>query len=450
MHGLLQRIVCVLALLCGGAAVAQTSFKSAVDMALASSDRVKVAEAEEAHALAALSEVKDAYVPSLSFSSGLAKGTGFPPGDPSTFKITAQGLVMNSSQPQFVRAAREGWRASVLATENARQQVILDTALTYFELQACERQAAVLQEEEDAANRLTQIMQDRESAGLESKLTLARTRLRAAQTRLKRLDVQTRADVLTEHLASLTGADPQSLRKLSDSIPAFPALLPPESAKLSAVDANLGLKSAYQEAKSKQYFAKGQHKVNFRPEIDLLLQYGYLYDFNDYSQYYSTRLPPSNAVAGVQISVPLFNRAQDAKAREADADAVKAVHQADLQRLQVNENVVQLRRALEQTDAQAEVARLQHEISADNLQALDLRAQQGGDNSAAAITPADTEGAKIEERGLLADSIEADFEHTKAELEWMNLVGTLDDWAGASVKPTAAAATHIQPAAINP
>ena len=90
---------------------------------------------------------------------------------------------------------------------------------------------------------------------------------------------------------------------------------------------------------------------------------------------------------------------------------------------------MQTHRAVEQTDAASDVARLQHEISQDTLAASRLRAEQGGQVNGAAVTPADVAAATIEERGLLADSISAEFDHVKAELQWMRMTGTLGDWA---------------------
>ncbi len=418
---------------CAGVACqAQVSLGTAIDLALRTSEQVKIAEAEQARARAALSEMKDAYVPSLGLTSGLAKGTGFSLSDPSVLKFTAQGLLFNASQPDYVRAAREAWRASQFSLENARQQVVLDTALTYAELDADAREGAALRQQEQASRDMVRVIQDRADAGLESRLASKKAQLRAAQARLKRLDLDARADVLREHLAGLIGLPAAGLMTDAASIPSFPPLPPVADARVAALS-SASVQSALQEAKSKQAYAKGQHSVNFRPEIDLLVQYGYISDFNDYSRFYNRELPASNLVAGVAIQLPLWNQTQDAKAREADAEAVKATHQAALQQSQASEQILQLRRAVEQTDAAAEVARLQAEIAADNLEALRLRAQQGGEVNGASVNPADVAGGQMEELGLKADAVAAEFEHTKAELQWMQAAGTLTAWAQSSL-----------------
>ena len=424
-----RKIVLVLSALCAFSAMsfAQVSLGSAIDLALRNSDRVKIAAAERNSAAAALSQVKDVFVPSLNFTSGLAKGTGFPPGDPSTIKLTAQALVINASQPQFIHAAREALNAAELSLKNVQQEVTLDCAQTYLDLDAIHREAAALKDEESAAGDMVRIMQDRHAAGLESALTIKKTQLRAAQARLKRLDLEARADVLRQHLTTLTGIVGIGAETQTASVPPFPATGTVDEA--AAAESNEAVRSAFAVAKSKQFFAKGQHRVNLHPEFDLLLQYGYLYDFNDYGRFYVHGLPPNNAVAGIAIVVPLFNRAQVAKAAQADADAVKAEREADLQRSQFHEQIVQMHRAVEQTDAASDIARLQHEISQDTLEATRLRSENGGQVNGATVTPADVAASTMEERGLLTDAISAEFDHVKAELQWMRMMGTLNDWA---------------------
>lgn len=425
-----------------GSLQGQVSLGSAVDLALRSSDQVQAAEADQAKALAALSQSKDAYIPAVGFSTGAAKGTGFPLGDPSLVKFTAQGLLFNSSQPQYVHAAREALRASQFALDNVRQQVTLDAALSYTELATDEQSVAVLREEESAAGDMVRIMQDRSDAGLESRLALRKAQLRAAQARLKRLDLEARADVLRSHLAALTGIPRSTVHTKPEPLPPFPAMLSMEDAERLSEDSNAAVKSAFEMAKSKQFVAKGEHRVNFRPEIDLIAQYGYINDFNDYSRFYVRQLPANNAVGGVQIQVPLFNRVQSAKAHQADADAAKALHEANMQRSLASEQLVQLQRSVEQTEAAADIARIQHEISADNLEALRLREQQSGDANTPSVSPADTAGATVEERALLADSLSAEFQHTQAELEFMRAVGTLSDWARAALSGNPATTPH--------
>jgi outer membrane protein TolC len=57
---------------------AQISFTTAVDLALKNSPKVLMAKAEVDKAIAALSETRDIYIPTLIGGSGLGYSYGFP------------------------------------------------------------------------------------------------------------------------------------------------------------------------------------------------------------------------------------------------------------------------------------------------------------------------------------------------------------------------------------
>src|SRR5271154_6450293 len=95
-------------------AVAQISFTTAVDLALKTSPRVKMAEAEVDKARAALEEARDVYIPNLVGGSGLGYSYGFPVGQPSIFNFTSQSLLFNYSQHDYLRASRAALNAAHL------------------------------------------------------------------------------------------------------------------------------------------------------------------------------------------------------------------------------------------------------------------------------------------------------------------------------------------------
>jgi len=437
---LLLPLACIVA--GGSQANAQISFGTTVDLALRNSEPVQIALADQAKARAVVSESKDIYIPSLTFASGLAYTNGFPIGDPSVVRFAIQGLVANFSQPNYIRAAAAGYRAATFSLDDARQQVILDASQSYAELDATNKQLAAMKQEEESAQEFVRITQDRVDSGVQAQLDTKKAQLRAAQVRLKRLDLAARADVLQQHLSALTGIHGAGFITDGATIPAFPTAPPADALQQQAVDSSAAVKSAYELAKSRQFQAKGDHKIEWHPEVDLVVQYGYFSNINNYSAYYNPgSFRPSNAAVGVQITVPIFSMPLRAKARESDADAVKATHQANLAASQVSEHVLQLVRSVEQTDAAAEVARLQHEISSADLDALQLRANHGSSAPGdAVVTPNETAGAQIEERGLYVDYLTAEWQHTRAELGLMRAIGTLGDWAKTAL--TLPVATH--------
>jgi outer membrane protein TolC len=419
---------------------AQVSLGTAVDLALRNSDAVLIAEADQGKAKAALDQVRAAYIPSLTFGSGLAYGTGFPLGDPSVVRMASQGLIFNDSQRDFVRASKAGFEASVLSVEAARQQVILDTALTYAELDATENSLTALQQEESDAKELVNITQNRVQSGVDAPVDLKKAQLRAAQARLKRVDLAAQSDVLREHLEALTGIHGGAWRTDAASIPPFPTVSSDDETRAEAMSSSVAIKQAEKEASAKQHTAFGQHRVLWRPEIDLALLYGYYSNYNDYSQYYNRKLPPNNIVAGVQIQLPLFNAAQNARAREADAESAKAFRQVEQTKHQVSEDTIRLRHEVEQTDAAEEVARLQHELSESQLEALQTQAANNSSAPGVApVNPKDTQSALLDEHILLTNYLAARLEHVKAELNLMRATGQLEAWARTALSSGGAA-----------
>ncbi len=153
---------------------AQVSLYSAVDLALRNSAAVRIATADMEKSAAVLSESRDVYVPSAYLGSGIGYSYGFPVGQPSIYNMTSQSLLLSFSQPDYIRAARTGLKASQLALKDTRQQIVLDTSLNYIQLNKTTRQIAALDEESRYADRLLAIEQQRLDAGVEPRIEITR------------------------------------------------------------------------------------------------------------------------------------------------------------------------------------------------------------------------------------------------------------------------------------
>ena len=134
-------------MLASGAAVAchgQMSFTSSIDTALETSPRVKIAERSLRRATAALSEAKDAFIPTVTGSGGLGASSGITLSVPTIFTVSAQSLVFNFSQRYSIRAARLGVEAAKQALMDIGQQVEEDAATTYLTLDIVHKRQAVM------------------------------------------------------------------------------------------------------------------------------------------------------------------------------------------------------------------------------------------------------------------------------------------------------------------
>ena len=154
-------------------AYAQISFTTAVDLALKSNPKVLMAKADVDKALAAIQQLRDAYIPSVVGGSGVGPPSyGFPLGQPSIFNITSQSLVFSYSQRDYLRAAQAALDAASLNLKDIREGVAEDTAVTYLALDRDMRRQTALQEQQGFADRLVSIVQDRLDAGQDTPIDL--------------------------------------------------------------------------------------------------------------------------------------------------------------------------------------------------------------------------------------------------------------------------------------
>jgi outer membrane protein TolC len=406
-------------------AQAQISLLTAVTMAQSNSASVHAAQAQVAHAKAALSQSRDAYVPSLTAGSSAGYSYGFLGGVPSVFDAQIQSLVFSFSQPDYIRAAKAGLRAATLDLENAQEQVQLDSALDYLQLNTITQQLAALDEEKTYAARLDVIEQERLSAGVESKIAATRAELTAAQSDLQRIHLVAQAALLRKQLSDLTGLPLEDLQPEPETIPGAPI------GAAGAPDGfTAGVQAGYSNAASKHYMAHGDARRNFRPQIGFGFSYQYLdTTLNNYNSFYSHPLQPNNFGLAAQITIPLFDMSLLSQAKESAADAVQADAQAEQGRQQAEEQTSQLRDSFPELRAQAHIANLQAKLAQQQLQAVLLQMKSPPTApGAAAVTPADEMQARIEERSRYSDALDARFTLLKAQVSLLRVTGGLTAW----------------------
>jgi outer membrane protein TolC len=409
---------------CTLTATAQVSMQSAIDLARRNSAQVRMAQSDLAHAEGALSETKDAYLPSIVGTSSVCCYTyGFPVGQPTLFDFQAQSLVFSFSQPDYIRAAKAGVQSAKLALKNAVNQVEFDAATDYLQLDTISKQLVALDELKTYAAQLDTVEQDRVGAGIQTQIAATQAELNAEQADLKRLDLQAEAATLREKLANLTGL-------YGDLIQTEPASIPGEPMNL---DANLGgrapgIDASVADAKSKAYLAHGDGRATDRPQVSFGMNYARYSTFNNYQDYY-LRFQHNNFDIGLQVSIPVFDASAHAKARQSAAAAVHATQQAELNREQAGEQVVNLDKHLPELRAQARIADLQAQLAAEKLQAVQEQEKSApASPNAQAVTPADELLAHIEERSRYSDALDAHFTLLKTELSLLLATDRLSEW----------------------
>jgi outer membrane protein TolC len=429
-----RKMGAVLFLLMPLLAGAQISLSSAVEMAEKNSPSVRGAVATVQKANAALAETTEAYIPNLVLGISPGYAYGFPLGAPSFFTATSQSLVLSWSQRDYIRAARAGLNSANLNLKDVQQQVALDVALDYVELDHDMKEIASLDEENGYAGSLVEIEQNRVQAGVDPHVTELQAELTAAQVDEKRIQLENDADAMRQKLAHLTGLPAAGIDAIGSSIPGVPVANSPANGDDDATRQNPGIAAAYANAKSKWYSAFGDAKQNHRPTASFAGEYALFEETPGYTNYYKT-FQYNNAEFGIQITFPLFDATKRGKARESSAEAVHAQADADAAHDVLSEQTASMRGALRELAALQRVVQVKSELAQEQLKTVETELAHGtGVPNAQPITPREEQQAHIDERERYNDALDADFSLTKAELNLLRATGQLDAWVRAALK----------------
>lgn len=406
---------------------AQVSLATVVDLAQRNSTAVRLADADIRKAAAALSESRDAVIPSLSFSSGLPTfpSVGFT-GEPSSiWSGTVQSQVFSVPQERYISGARSGLRAAEANLKDAREQAALDAATAYLELDTVNREMDAARQQESDADRMVEIEKQRAEAGVDPLNDLLEAQLTAAQIRLKRIHLESRASTLAKQLATLTGLPLGSIIPDHASIP----VIPPVSGDL-VPRVSQGIQSARLVAQSKLLVAKGDYETSFFPQLSFVAQYNRNTTLlNNANYYYAHALPPNNFSSGISIQLPVFDMSRRAKARESAADALRAKVEAEQAEHQNDIAIASLTGSIRELDALAEIAALKQQIADNQLKTVQTQLQFGsGTGATQQLSPKAEELARIDGSQKQQEALDASFDLSKARLNLLRALGHMDDW----------------------
>jgi outer membrane protein TolC len=406
---------------------AQVSLRTVVDFAQKNSDAVKIANADLNKGRAALSESKDAIIPTLQFSTGIPvfPEVGFTGQPPSIFTVTVESLIFSIPQKHYFDSARSGLNAAIARLKDAREEAALEASSAYIELDAVNHELEAARQQQTLAERLVEIEQQRAEAGVDPLSELLQAKLTAATLKLARLHLETRAGTLAKQLATLTGLPVGSITPDHASIPEIPAVHGDTPAHTLP-----GVESARQLALSRERQAKGDQEANYYPQLSFFAQYNRNTSvLNNVNFYFANDLPANNFASGINVSVPLLDMIHRARARESAAEALRARVEADQAEHQNDLQITQLTGTLRELDAQAEIANLKQQIAADQLKTVETQLENGnGGGGQPQLSPKAGQQARIDERQKYLESLESEFELAKARLELLRALGHMEDW----------------------
>lgn len=415
-----------------GCLSAQVSLSTIVEMAAKNSSSVKLAQADVAKARASLNESRDAFVPSLSFGSGLPAfhEVGFTGSLPTLWDASVQSMVFSVPQFRYIKAARFGLNAAEMNLKDAHEQVALEASTAYIELDTVTLELAAVKQQESYASRMVEIEQQRAEAGVDPLSASYEAQLTAAQLKLKRLHLETRAATLAKQLSTLTGLPAESILTNHASIPEIPAVKADEAPRPLP-----GVQSAQLLMLSKQHAAKGdEDRTRLLPELAFGMQYNRNTTLlNEINDYYKKALPANNLSSGFSIRLTLFDAGARDKARESAADALRAKVEAEQAQHQNDIAIAQLTASLRELDTLASIASLKQKIANEQLKTVLAQLELGngsgaGPGSTPQLSPKAEQQARINERQDYEDSLDATFDLDKARLNLLRSLGHMQDW----------------------
>ena len=413
------------------AACGQVSLGTVVDLAQRNSTGVRAAQADVSKATAVLSQGKDALIPSISFGTGLPvfPEVGFTGQPPSIWSATVQSLVYSFPQKRYIDAARFGVQAALARLKDAREQVTLEVSTAYIELDTVHQELASAQQQEQYASRLVEIEQERTNAGVDPLSELLQAKLTAAEMRLKRIHLESRARNQEKQLSILTGLPIGSIQVDHKSIPEIPQIQGPSGPRDIA-----GVVAARLISTSKYWQAKGDQEFSYIPELRFFAQYNRNTTLlNEVNTFFKRDLPANNFASGISVQIPLVDFGRYAHARESAADALRAKIEAEQAQKQNDAAIADLTGSIAELNAQAEVASLRQQIASEQLKTVLAQLELGSGSatqpgSAAQTTPKTEQLARIDESQKVEDSLDAGLDLARARLNLLRALGHMQDW----------------------
>ena len=403
------------------------TFQRAVELAVKNSAAVAIAYLDEQRVQRGFVEARAAYIPQLTAGAGLGYSYGFPlsieGSAPTIFNFNSQQTLLNFAQREYVRAAKTEWSASTKSAADRKAQIILETALTYAELDRVESATPTTNQQRTSAVRIEQVSRDRYQAGVDSEVELVKARLSAARVRMALAQTQSQADALRERLAQLTGLSAKTIRTVPESMPRLPrvAYEVDEVVTSKAVESNISVKIAEDQATAREFRAKAERKQTL-PTLDIASQYGVLARYNNYDVFFR-HFQRHNLTVGGVIRFPFFNRAQKAHAEGAELEALKAKKEAEEVKNQVATETVKLQRSIAQLAAAREVARLEYQLSTSEVHAVQAKLDTGN------ASVRDQENARLAENQHYIAYLDASLDLDKAQMQLLRATGELEQWA---------------------
>jgi outer membrane protein TolC len=405
-----------------GSSAVTITLKHAVELALQNSRDIQAAKLQATLADRSAMITKSQFMPNLYAGSGAGYTFGIPetPGGraPSLFDITYTEQVFNEPLRGQGKEQREQAKAQKILLDDARNGVIVRTASAYLELVMVRHSLELLRKEEDSADKILAVTQQREKENLELPVSVTRDQLTKARVVQHILQLEGRQDELEGVLRAQTGI-PETA-SLDVSPEDLPGIAEQEGADLVALamQNNVGLRVAQSDVRAREVRLIGEKRGKY-PTLQFVAIYSRLANFNNYSQFFRT-FQPDNFNAGIQMQFPIFSAQTRANIALAQVNLDVAKAELASKKSEVSSSVRVKTRRLRERDAAKEVARLELQLAQQNLTVLQSQFSEGR------LNLREVERARVDESEKWMAYLDANFQRQQAELDLLQTAGQLD------------------------
>ena len=398
------------------------TLRGAIEMALRNSRDIQVAKLQASLAEHATMVSKAEFLPDLYAGSGAGYTYGIPetPGGraPSVFNVTYTQQVFNEPLKGQGKELEEQARSQKIVLQDVKNSVIARTAMAYLELAKVRHSLELLRGEQESADKILQVTQERAGEGYELPVEVTRAQLTKAQVTQRILQLEGREDELETFLrGQLALGDEQAIEVTPEELPGEAEQ---EGANLvaMAMQNNAGLLLAESDVRAKEFRLRGEKRGYF-PTLELVSTYSRLANFNNYLDFFK-KFQPNNFNAGVQIQVPLFSARTKQAIGLAQINLQTAQATLASKKTQVSAEVRQKTRLLRERDAAKEVARLELQLAEQNIAVLQQQFSEGK------VNLRDVEKARLDENDKWMGYLDANFQRQQAQLDLLRTAGELD------------------------
>lgn len=398
------------------------TLKRAVELALQNSKEIQVAKIQASVADRAAQITKAQFMPNLYAGSGAGYTNGIPetPGGraPSVFNVTYTEQVFNEPLRGLAKEQQEQAKAQKIALEEAKNNVISRTAMAYLELGKVRHSLELLRGEQDSAEKIVQITQEREGQGFELPVEVTKAQLIKARVTQRTLQLEEREDELEVFLRYQLGMpETQAIEVTPEDLPGE-AEQAGDNLIAAALTNNTDLRLAESEVRAKEFRLKGEKRGYF-PTLELVSTYSVLAKFNNYLEFFN-HFQRNNYNAGIDVQVPIFSAQLRANIGLAQVNLEAAKASLTSKRTELSANVRQKTRRVREMDAAKEVARLELQLAQQNIAVLQAQFGEGK------LNLREMEKARVDENEKWMVYLDANFQKQQAQLDLLKTAGQLD------------------------